>query len=155
MDESPETRQKLSGRIEQKQQAIRAYLERARPRRNRLANISVMGSTLAAILTAGPALGGTAFTQSVQGMFSLDDPSVVWRVLCMGAVILSLGAGLGTNSANSPALAEKVSAAEAANAQLEGLQVALDFGHIDTDEAVLLYRQYVSHVPFVGEVPSR
>jgi hypothetical protein len=155
MDESPETRQRLSGRIEQKQQAIRAYLERARPRRNRLANISVMGSTLAAILTAGPALGGTGFTQTVQGMFALDDPSVVWRVLCMGAVILSVGAGLGTNSANSPALAEKVSAAEAANAQLEGLQVALDFGHIDTEEAVLLYKQYVSHVPFVGEVPSR
>jgi hypothetical protein len=88
-------------------------------------------------------------------MFALDDASVVWRVLCLGAVILSVGAGLATNVANSQALAEKVTAAETAIAQLEGLQLSLGFGHIAIDEAAMLYKQYASHVSFVAEVPSR
>jgi hypothetical protein len=88
-------------------------------------------------------------------MFSLDDASVVWLVLCLGAVILSVGAGLATNFANSQAMAEKVTAAETAIAQLEGLQLSLGFGHIATDEAAMLYKQYASHVSFVAEVPSR
>ena len=155
MDDSPETRQRLSDRIEEKQSALRSYLERLRPRRHKLTEFSVVGSVLAAVLTAGPAFGGTGFTASVQGMFSLDDASVVWRVLCLGAVILSVGAGLATNVANSQAMAEKVTAAETAIAQLEGLQLSLGFGHIAIDEAAMLYKQYASHVSFVGEVPSR
>ena len=64
------------------------------------------------MFTAGPAFGGTGFTTAVQDTLSLGDPSVVWRFLCLGAVILSVGAGLATNFANSQALAEKVSAAD-------------------------------------------
>jgi hypothetical protein len=155
MDDSSETRQRLSDRIEEKQSALRSYLERLRPRRHKLTEFSVTGSVLAAMLTAGPAFGGTGFTAAVQGMFSVGDASVVWRVLCLGAVILSVGAGLATNFANSQALAEKVTAAETAIAQLEGLQLSLGFGHIATDEAAMLYKQFVSHVAFVDKVPSR
>jgi hypothetical protein len=104
MDDSPETRQGLSDRIEEKQSALRSYLERLRPRRHKLTEFSVVGSVLAA---------------------------------------------------NSQAMAEKVTAAETAIAQLEGLQLSLGFGHIATDEAAMLYKQFVSHVSFVGEVPSR
>ncbi|KRE52444.1 hypothetical protein ASG92_25290 [Arthrobacter sp. Soil736] len=155
MDESPETRQRLSDRIEQRQQAIRSYLGRERPRRNRLSNISIVGSALAAMLTAGPAAGGTGFTEAVQGIFSLNDDSVVWRFLCLAAVILSVAAALATNFANSHALADKVTAAETANAQLDGLQDTLNFGHIPIDDALKLYQQYVAQVPFVDEVPAR
>lgn len=155
MDDSPETRQRLSDRIDQKQQDIRSYLGRQLPRRHKLTEFSVVGSVLAAMFTAGPAFGGTGFTAAVQDTLSLGDASVVWRVLCLGAVILSVGAGLATNFANSQALAEKVSAAETAIAQLEGLQLSLNFGHIDIDEAALLYKQYVSHVAFMDGVPAR
>lgn len=155
MDDSAETRQRLSERIDQKQQDIRSYLGRQLPRRHRLTEFSVIGSVLAALFTAGPAFGGTEFTASVQGMLSLGDASLVWRTLCLGAVILSVGAGLATNFANSQSLAEKVSAAETAIAQLEGLQLSLDFGRIEIDEAALLFRQFVSHVAFVDAVPSR
>jgi hypothetical protein len=155
MDDSPETRQRLSDSIEEKQSALHSYLERLRPRRHKLTEFSVVGSVLAALFTAGPAFGGTGFTAAVQGMFSLDDASVVWRALCLGAVILSVGAGLATNFANSQAVAEKVTAAETAIAQLEGLQLSLGFGHIAIDEAAMLYKQFVSHVAFVNEVPSR
>jgi hypothetical protein len=101
MDETLDTRQLLCNRIEQKQQAVRSYLGRERPRRNKLSNISVVGSALAAMLTAGPAFGGTGFTNALQGVFSLEDDSVVWRVLCLGAVLLSVAAALATNFANS------------------------------------------------------
>ncbi|MFP3463765.1 hypothetical protein R5O87_23250 [Arthrobacter globiformis] len=155
MDESAEPRQRLSDRIDQKQQAIRTYLGRERPRRNRLSNISIVGSALAAMLTAGPAVGGTGFTEAIQGIFNLQEDSVVWRVLCLAAVILSVAAALATNFANSRALGEKVSAAESANAQLEGLQLSLNFGNLAVEDALKLYQQAVAPVAFVDEVPSR
>ena len=155
MDESADTRQRLSARIDQKQQAIRSYLGRERPRRNRLSNISIVGSALAAMLTAGPAVGGTGFTEAIQGIFSLGDDSIVWRFLCLAAVILSVAAALATNFANSRALGEKVSAAESANAQLDGLQLSLNFGNLAVADALKLYQQAVAPVAFVDEVPSR
>jgi hypothetical protein len=79
----------------------------------------------------------------------------VWRSLCLAAVVLSVTAALATNLATSQALADKVSAAETCNAQLEGLNVALNFGRIDVDEAVQLYQQYVTPVAFVEDTPSR
>jgi hypothetical protein len=155
MDESADTRQRLSERIDQKQQAIRTYIGRERPRRNRLSNISIVGSALAAMLTAGPAVGGTGFTEAIQGIFSLQEDSVVWRFLCLAAVIFSVAAALATNFANSRALGEKVSAAESANAQLEGLQLSLNFGNLAVEDALKLYQQAVAPVAFVEDVPSR
>lgn len=155
MDDTSDTRQRLSSRIDEKQQAIRSYLSKERPRRTRLANISIVGSALAAALTAGPALGGTGFTESVAAIFNLSDDSVVWRVLCLLAVIFSVAAALATNFATSRSLADRVSAAETASAQLEGLQVALNFGRIEIDEAVKLYQQYATQVPFIEALPTR
>jgi hypothetical protein len=155
MDESADTRQRLSERIDQKQQAIRTYIGRERPRRNRLSNISIVGSALAAMLTAGPAVGGTGFTEAIQGIFSLKEDSVVWRFLCLAAVIFSVAAALATNFANSRALGEKVSAAESANAQLEGLQLSLSFGSLAVEDALKLYQQAVAPVAFVEDVTSR
>lgn len=155
MDETSDPRQRLSARIEEKQLAVRTYLSRQRPRRVRLANISIVGSALAAALTAGPAVGGTGFTNGVAELFSLSDDSLVWRVLCLLAVILSIAAALSTNFATSHSLADRVSAAETCSAQLEGLQVALTFGHIEIEEAVKLYQQYTTQVAFVEALPVR
>lgn len=155
MDEMWDTRQLLADRIEQKQQAVRFYLGRERPRRNRLSSISVMGSTLAATLTAGPAFGGTGFTNALQAVFSLSSDSIVWRVLCLGAVLLSVASALATNLANSQSIADRVSAAETASAQLEGLRDALSFGQISTQDALKLYQQYIGQVAFVDGESSR
>ena len=76
-------------------------------------------------------------------------------VLCLLAVICSVAAALATNFATSRSLADRVSAAETSSAQLEGLQVALNFGHIEIDEAVKLYQQYSTQVPFVEGLPRR
>jgi hypothetical protein len=100
-------------------------------------------------------VGGTGFTEAARGIFSLEDDSVVWRFLCLAAVIFSVAAALATNFANSRALGEKVSAAETANAQLEGLQLSLNFGNLAVDEALKLYQQAVAQVAFVDEIRTR
>ena len=105
MKEDPRTRQQLSDLIEQRRSSVRSFLRRARPRRNRLTNMSVFGSSLAAALTVGPAVGGTKFTAGVQALFSLQDSASVWRILCLGAVLLSLAAALATSLANSHEIA--------------------------------------------------
>lgn len=153
MSEDPQARQELSARIHQRRVGVAAFLRRARPRRNRLTNIAIIGSALAAAVTVGPAVGGNRFTAAVQGVFSLRDDSTVWRILCLAAVLLSLAAALATNLANSHALSVQVSAAEACNAELDGLESALAFGHLPIDDAVELYRQYVAKVSFIDDSP--
>lgn len=147
-----EARQKLSERIGEQEAAIRAYLRRERPRRNRLLNLSVWGSVLAAILTAGPAFGGTRFTSAVQVVFSLQESSAVWQILCLSAVLLSGTAALATNLASSHSVAARVTAAETCNAQLGALQVALDLGYLDPEDALKLFQQYVTQVSFIDNV---
>lgn len=155
MREDPRTRQQLSELIEERRSNIRSFVRRARPRRNRLTNMSVVGSSMAAALTVGPAVGGTKFTTGVQALFSLQDGSTVWRMLCLGAVLFSLAAALATGLANSHEVAAHVSAAEACSAELAGLEAALSIGHLPLDDAVQLYEQYIAKVPFVDDTPGR
>jgi hypothetical protein len=147
-----EARQRLTENIEHRQSAIRLFLRQERPRRNRLATTSVVGSALAAGFTAGPALGGTKFAAGVQGALTLEQSSMVWQVLCLAAMLTSIIAAISTNLANSHSVASKVSAAEACNAQLEGLQTALNFGRLSLEDAIQLYQQYATQVAFVDEV---
>jgi hypothetical protein len=154
MSDDQTNRQQLTEHIERRRVGLAAFLRRTKPRRNRLTTISIVGSTLAAALTVGPAVGGTRFTEGVQGLFSLNSDSVVWRVLCLGAVVLSLAAALATNFANARGIDAQVTAAEACRTELDGLESALSFGHMTTDDAVALYRQYVAKVPFVDDGPS-
>ncbi|WP_269939463.1 hypothetical protein [Arthrobacter sp. HY1533] len=153
MSEDPQVRQDLTERIHRRRAGVIAFLRTARPRRNLFTNISIIGSALAAAFTVGPAVGGSKFTEAVQNVFSLRDDSIVWRVLCLAAVLLSLAAALATNLANSHALSEQVSAAEATSAELDGLETALEFGTLPTDNAVELYRQYVAKVAFIDDAP--
>ncbi|MHA7269341.1 hypothetical protein [Arthrobacter sp. HLT1-20] len=153
MSEDPQVRQDLTARIHHRRASVLAFLRTARPRRNRFTHISIIGSALAAVFTVGPAVGGSRFTESVQEVFSLRDDSVVWRVLCLAAVLLSLAAAVATNLANSHALSAQVTAAEAASAELDGLESALKFGTLPTDNAVELYRQYVAKVAFIDDAP--
>jgi hypothetical protein len=150
-----EARQRLTENIEQRQSAIKVFLRRARPRRNRLATTSVVGSALAAGFTAGPAFGGTKFAEGVQGALTLDQSSIVWQGLCLAAMLMSVVAAVSTNLANSHSVAARVSAAEACNAQLEGLQTALTFGRLPVEDAVQLYQQYTTQVAFVDDAEGK
>ncbi|MDP9885835.1 hypothetical protein J2W21_003360 [Sinomonas atrocyanea] len=154
MDEDAGARRELSARIEERRGTIRDFLRRARPRRTRLTNISILGSSLAAAVTVGPAAGGTRFTEAVKNLFALPDDSVVWRVLCLAAVLLSLAAAVATNLANSANLASQVSAAEACLGELEGLQLSLSLGNVPLEDVIQAYRQAIAKVSFLADVPA-
>ncbi|WP_336711406.1 exodeoxyribonuclease VII small subunit [Arthrobacter sp. USHLN218] len=142
-------RQDLSRQIDERRESIRAYLRRARPRRNLLTTTSLIASAVAAALTAGPGFGRDGFNNAVAEIFSLPDSAIVWQVICALASILSLVAAITTGLANSRNTSEQISTAESASAQLEGLLAALRYGQLPLDEAVRLYQEYSSKAAFI------
>jgi hypothetical protein len=155
MDEELQLRRELSERIERRRASIGEYLRRTRPRQSRLSTLSVIGSSVVAALTAGPGVGQQGFTNSVSSLLSLQDSSVVWQTLCLLATILSVSVALATHFATAKGKAEQISAAQTCNAELEGLQTALAYGHLPLEEAVRLYQQYSVKAAFVEDLPAR
>jgi cytochrome bd-type quinol oxidase subunit 2 len=144
-------RQDLLARIDARRASVQAFLRGHRPRIRRRANITIVLSSLAAVFTAGPALGGEPFAESVQNTLGLASDSTVWRVLCLLAMLVSVSAAVLSNIAKSQDDVARLSTAEAANAELEGLSTLLQFGHLSVDDAVKLYQQYSVKIPFVEE----
>lgn len=146
-----DVRRELVDRIETRRESITAYLRGSRPRSNRLTTISIVSSALAAVLVAGPALGGESFTGGVGQALGLSTTSTVWRVLCFLGMLASLVTVIATNLQKSHDLQSRISTAEAVDADLEGLQTLLQFGKTPTGDAVNLYQGYVARIPFVDE----
>ena len=152
MDELKARRQLLA-QIKARRTEIEAFLGRTRPRRNRLGNISVASSAMAALFTAGPALGGPPLTKTVGT--SLDIPAGwVWQSLCLLAFVVSVVAAVTTNLLKSSDLANQVSSAEACKVDLECLSTSLQFRQLPVNEAVDLYQQYVAKIPFIHEAST-
>jgi hypothetical protein len=149
-----DVRRELADRIERRRGSITACLTASRPRSSRLTTISIISSAVAAVLVAGPALGGESFAGGVGGALGLSTSSIVWRVLCFLGMLASLVAVITTNLQKSHDLPARISAAEAVDADLEGLQTLLQFGKTSTGDAVNLDQGYVSRIPFVDEPAS-
>jgi hypothetical protein len=147
-------RRDLLWRIETRRASVQAYLRERRPRTRRLATITVVLSSLAAVFTAGPALGGQSFADSVQAIFGLNDDTTVWRVLCLLALLVSVGAAVLTNLGKANDDVARLSSAEAANTELEGLSSLLQFGELTVEDGAKLYQQYSVKIPFVDEQPA-
>lgn len=92
----------------------------------RLSLVSVISSALAAALTAGPALGGEGFTDSVAGACNTGEDSTFWRVLCLLALVESVISAIAVNLSRSRNWEARIISAEACNAELEGLQTLLE-----------------------------
>jgi cytochrome bd-type quinol oxidase subunit 2 len=153
MVNNDDLRRDLLWRIEARRASVQAFLRTQRPRIRRRANITIVLSSLAAVFTAGPALGGEPFAESVQNALGLASDSYVWRVLCLLALLVSVGAAVLSNIAKAQDDVARLSSVEAANAELEGLATLLQFGHLSVDDAVKLYQQYSVKIPFVEEQP--
>jgi|tagenome__1003787_1003787.scaffolds.fasta_scaffold18504725_1 hypothetical protein len=151
MTDDARLRRQLKARIEDRQADIDAYLQRTRPRRNVLLNISLVSSALAAVFTAGPAVAGPTFVNGTMNAFNLSSPARVWQPLCIAAFVVAIVAAVSVNLNRSYDLPARVTAAEACRAELEALLTLLQFRDLPLDEAVGLYQQYVLKVPFVGE----
>jgi hypothetical protein len=154
MAEDDELRRDLLARIEWRRAAVQAFLRDNRPRIRRRANVTIWLSSLAAVFTAGPALGGESFAESVQQTLDLRADSIVWQVLCLAALLVSVGAAVMTNIAKSQDADARLSTVEAVNAELEGLTTLLHYGHLSVQDAVKLYQQYTVKIPFVADLPS-
>ena len=147
--------QRLEKRIEDRRQTVDAYLRSARPRAARLTYTSVISSALAAAFTAGPAVGGTKFTDRVAASLDLGGPEDVWRPLCLLAMLTSIVAAISANLSKSKNTEARIVSAEACSAELEGLQALVEFQQVSLQEALKLYQQYVAKVPFVADSPPR
>src|SRR6187397_3272855 len=90
----PDPTVELLTRVRAKRGQLSTFLAAARPRRRRLLNMVVVGGSLAAALTAGPAIGGQSFTAWLTATLGLTSPS--WRLLCGVASVCSLMATIST-----------------------------------------------------------
>jgi hypothetical protein len=142
-------RQELLKRIQECQSGIREYVREKQPRSNRLANISIVSSAIAAALTAGPAAGGATFAKTVQQGLGWEQSSSVWRLLCLAAVIVSVVSAISANVNKSNNLAAHISAAEDCNAELEGLRAQVEFNNMPLAAAVTEFRELIRKIPFV------
>ena len=147
-------RRDLLWRIEARRASIQAYLREHRPRTRRRATITVVLSSLAALFTAGPALGGETFAQSVQNSLGLASDSTVWRTLCFLTLLVSIASAILVNLGKANDEVAKLSSAEAANTELEGLTGLLQFGRVSLEDGVKLYQQYIVKIPFVDDLPN-
>ena len=154
MGETDELRHDLLARIEARRSGAALYLRRNRPAIRRRSTITIVLSSLAAVFTAGPAIGGEKFAEAAQGLFGLASDSYVWRTLCLLALLVSIGAAVMTNLAKAhEAALNRLTTAEAAKAELEGLADLVQLGHLALDDAVKLFHQYSVKIPWVDDAP--
>ncbi|MBL8928055.1 MAG: hypothetical protein JNM77_17765 [Pseudonocardia sp.] len=135
--------------INTQQESVDAYLNGAKPRSSRLTTVNIVASAVAAALTAGPAMGGTSFTEALQRILSLPEQATVWRVLCLGATLSSMVAAVSLSLLKSDDLAAHVAVAEAARTHLRALQIRMK-GSEDIPRARGELADIVTSVPFVG-----
>ena len=147
-------RRDLVWRVEARRASIQNYLRSNRPRTRRRATITVVLSSLAALFTAGPALGGEPFAQSVQNSLGLASDSYVWRTLCFLTLLVSIGSAVLVNLGKADDEVTKLASAEAANTELEGLTGLLEYGRVTLEDGAKLYQQYIVKIPFVDDLPT-
>jgi hypothetical protein len=140
--------EELANRIRLKRGEIEAYLRSAQPRKRRLLNLTIGGGTLAAALTAGPAVGGQTFTAWLTQALGLQSPS--WRLLCGAASIASVVATVSTQLLKSHNVEANVARAQSCRAKLEVLETALALGQLDVSQATTEYLKCVELADFLG-----
>ena len=153
-DAATDKRAELLATIEYRRACIEAYVREKTPASGRLSTISIVSSAIAAALTAGPALGGERFTAAAQDGLSLEKASTVWRLLCFAALVVSVTAAIAANLAKANDLTSRIASAEAAGAMLHGVHTRLRFAGLSLEDAAQEYRDIVTGIPFVPELPT-
>jgi hypothetical protein len=124
----------ILGRIRAKRAEVERFLAAAVPRKRRLLDTTIVGGSLAAALTAGPAVGGPSFTAWLTMAMGLTSPS--WRLLCGAASAASIMATVATQLLKSNNIEQNIGRARSARAKLEVLETSLTLGQLDTRQAV-------------------
>jgi hypothetical protein len=142
--------QELIARIREKRSSLESFLSAARPRKRRLLNTTIVGGSLAAVLTAGPAVGGAPFTAWLTAALGSTSPS--WRILCGAASLCSVLATVATQLLKSQNIEEHVTRAQGCRAKLEVLEVGLALGQLDPQQATSEYLKCVEDAAFIESV---
>lgn len=137
----------LTGRIQQKRVQVNHYLVQTKPTKRRLLNSSIIGGSLSALLTAGPALGGQPFAAWLSDTFGLNSPS--WQILCGAAAVCSLVATVSLQLLKSNKLEENLAKAQICSAKLEILEIGLSAGQMDDKQALSEYIRCVEGTDFL------
>ena len=74
-------KRELLERIKMRQANINTYVRKLGHRRELMAKISIVSSTIAALLAVGPTVGGDGFAQAVQRGLGWSSDSGVYRLL--------------------------------------------------------------------------
>jgi hypothetical protein len=142
-----ESNEDLVSRIRHKRAQLETFLGAARPRKRRLLNTTIIGGSLAAALTAAPALGGQPFTAWLTAALGLTSPS--WRILCGAASVCSVTATVATQLLKSHNIEEQVTRAQGCRAKLEALEIGLTMGQLDIRQATTEYLKCVEEAAFL------
>lgn len=133
-----------------KRACVQAHLRRHRPRSRRLTTATIVLTALAAAFTVGPGVGGDDFAVSVADAVGTTG-GLVWRGLCLAAAVVSVAAAIVTGLSKSQESTAKLNTAAAVDCELEGLAFLLQFGQLPIEDAVELYRQYISKIDFIED----
>jgi hypothetical protein len=131
----------ILGRIRDTRAEVERFLATAVPRKRRLLNTTIVGGSLAAALTAAPAVGGAPFTAWLTMTLELTSPS--WRLLCGAASMASIMATIATQMLKSNNVEQNIGRAQSARAKLEVLEISVTLGQIDPKQAVTEYLRCV------------
>jgi len=137
----------ILGRIRAKRAEVERFLAAAVPRKRRLLNTTIVGGSLAAALTAGPAVGGQPFTAWLTMAMGLTSPS--WRLLCGAASAASIMATVATQLLKSNNIEQNIGRAQSARAKLEVLETSVTLGQLDTRQAVAEFLKCVEDAAFL------
>ena len=137
----------ILGRIRDKRAEVERFLATAVPRKRRLLNTTIVGGSLAAALTAGPAVGGAPFTAWLTTALELTSPS--WRLLCGAASMASIMATVATQVLKSNNLEQNIGRAQTARARLEVLETGVTLGQFDTRQATTEFLKCVEDAAFL------
>jgi len=137
----------ILGRIRAKRAEVERFLAAAVPRKRRLLNTTIVGGSLAAALTVGPAVGGQPFTAWLTMAMGLTSPS--WRLLCGAASAASIMATVATQLLKSNNIEQNIGRAQSARAKLEVLETSVTLGLLDTRQAVAEFLKCVEDAAFL------
>ena len=142
-----DSRTELIARTVKKRQEIERWLAAATPRKRRLLNVTILGGTLAAAFTTGPAIGGQSFTRWLTTSFGLESPS--WQLLCGAAAVCSVAATLATQLLKSQNVEEHLARAQSCRAKLEMIEVGLTTGYLEVSQATGEFLRCVEDASFI------
>jgi hypothetical protein len=138
--------------IKQKRPEVESYLRLAASRRRLLINTTIIAGTLAAALTAAPALGGKSFADWLTSIFGLTSPA--WQLLCGVASMCSIAATVATQLLKSHNIEDRINRAQGARAKIQMLEVGIESGLMTPAEAGAAYILCIGDITFL-QAPLR